>query len=217
MGAKTWMLVYATADVKDTLRRRPPLDRGATLRLAQELFPTAKLEPIGDGNLSYTCPRRNEIHIGCFPGVSVVAAEEFIVDHPSRLPARFIDAGRSGTLYLHGMHSVVDWFGYAQWSSGTLVRSLSVSPDRGVQEDIGPRLAFEDPYWAGAHPVASGEDEDGGTYPLPFHPLDLGEAALKALFGYEIEGTGVADTTLLDPESIPLVKYKRPRFRWKWW
>ena len=30
------------------------------------------------------------------------------------------------------MHSVVDWFAYARWVNGTLVRSLSLSPDSGV-------------------------------------------------------------------------------------
>jgi|SRR5215471_3770591 len=212
MGAKTWMLVYATADVAATLRREPELDRDATLTLAQELFPGDTLEPIGDGDLSYTCPRRNEIHVGCFPGVSIVAADEFLIDYPSKLPARFIAAGSSGTVYFHAMHSVVDWFAFAQWTNGTLVRSLSLSPDNGVMEDIGPRLAFEEPYWAGDHPVHADAFEDekaAAAYPLPFHPLDLGEAALKALFGYQLEG--LIDPALLDPESIPLVVYKRPR------
>ena len=49
-------------------------------------FQTEKLEPIGDGDLSYTCPPDNEVHIGCFPGVSVVAAKEFGIDYPSKLP-----------------------------------------------------------------------------------------------------------------------------------
>jgi hypothetical protein len=212
MGAKTWMLVFADLSAREALKNRPLLDRDATARLARELFPTENLEPLDDGDLSYTCPPDSEIFIGCFPGVSVIAAKEFGIDYPSRLPRRFIVAGGSGMVYLHAMHSVVDWFAYAQWVNGNLVRSLSLSPDSGILEDIGARLPFEEPYWSGQHPaVDDGEDD----YPFPFHPLELGEAALAELFGYQLEGT--VDDLLLEPETIPLIRYKRSRSWWKFW
>lgn len=182
--------------------------------LATALFPGEKLELVGEGDLSHTCPPDDEIHIGCFAGVSVVAAKEFGIDHPSRLPRSFIAAGSSGTVYLHAMHSVVDWFAYARWIDGKLVRSLSLSPDGGVLEDIGQRMPFEEPYWTGQHP-AIGEGEEPGNYPFPFHPLDLGEAALRELFGYQLEG--FIDSTLLEPESIQLMQFKRSRSKWKFW
>jgi Family of unknown function (DUF6928) len=210
VGAKTWMLVYASAKVGDTLRGGPELDRKATLQLATSLFPKDKLEPIGEGDLSYTCPPNDELHIGCFPGVSILAAKEFGIDYPSKLPARFISSGGGGTVYLHAMHSVVDWFAFAQWIGGTLVRSLSLSPD-GILEDIGQRLPFENPFWSGQNPAT----DDAEDYPLPFHPLEMGEAALKEFFGYQLEG--FIDTALVQPESIQLVKYKRTRSRWKLW
>jgi hypothetical protein len=212
MGAKTWMLVFADLSAREALKNRPLLDRDATARLARELFPTENLEPLDDGDLSYTCPPDSEIFIGCFPGVSVIAAKEFGIDYPSILPRRFIAAGGSGMVYLHAMHSVVDWFAYAQWVNGNLVRSLSLSPDSGILEDIGARLPFEEPYWSGQHPaVDDGEDD----YPFPFHPLELGEAALAELFGYQLEGT--VDDLLLEPETIPLIRYKRSRSWWKFW
>jgi hypothetical protein len=211
VGAKTWMLVYANGNVAEALKGSPPLDRRVTLQLARSLFPKEKLEPIGDGDLSYTCPPDEELHIGCFPGVSILAAREFGIDYPSKLPVRFISAGGAGTVYLHAMHSVVDWFACAQWTAGKLVRSLSVSPDSGILEDIGPRLPFEEPYWSGQHPAT----DDGEDYAFPFHPLELGEAALKQFFGYQLEG--FIDPALLQPESIPLVKYKRSQSRWKFW
>jgi hypothetical protein len=212
MGAKTWMLVFADLSAREALKNRPLLDRDATTRLARELFPTENLEPLDDGDLSYTCPPDSEIFIGCFPGVSVIAAKEFGIDYPSILPRRFIAAGGSGMVYLHAMHSVVDWFAYAQWVNGNLVRSLSLSPDSGILEDIGARLPFEEPYWSGQHPaVDDGEDD----YPFPFHPLELGEAALAELFGYQLEGT--VDDLLLEPETIPLIRYKRSRSWWKFW
>jgi len=215
MGAKTWMLVLAHANARDSLAAKPALDREATLNLASALFPGETLEPIGDGDLSHTCPPRDELHIGCFPGVSIVAAREFKGHYPSKLPHRFIAAGGSGVVTLPAMHSVVDWFAYALWTNGELVRSLSLSPDSGIIEDIGQHLAFEEPYWSGMRPVV-GNDQDKDVYPLPFHPLDLGEEALKDRFGYQLEGE--VDPFLLDPESIPLVRYRRLRSSWwKFW
>jgi len=215
MGARTWMLVYADLGAREALKNRPLLNRDATSRLVHKLFPTENLEPLGDGDLSYTCPPDNEIHIGCFTGVSVVAAKEFGIDYPSSLPQRFIAAGGSGTVSLHAMHSVVDWFAYAQWVDGILVRSLSLSPDSGILEDIGARLPFEEPYWAGQHPAV---DYNDVYYPFPFHPLELGEAALAELFGYQIEGM-IDDDNLLEPETIPLIIYKRSSSQswWRFW
>jgi hypothetical protein len=109
------MLVYANTNVGEVEKGAPQLDRRATLQLASTLFPKEELEPIGDGDLSYTCPPDDELHIGCFPGISILAAKEFGIDNPSKLPVRFISAGGSGTVYLHAMHSVVDWFAFAQW------------------------------------------------------------------------------------------------------
>ena len=94
MGAKTWMIVYAGANAREALRPRPQLNREATEKLATALFPAEKLEREGEGDLSYTCPPDDEIHIGCFAGVSVVAG----MDYPSRLPTSFIAAGSNGTV-----------------------------------------------------------------------------------------------------------------------
>jgi len=213
MGAKTWMLVYADVNAREALRGRPLLDPEKTFRLASTLFPGEKLESLGDGDLSYTCPPDNELCIGCFPGVSILAAKEFGIDYPSKLHPRFIAAGDSGTTTLHAMHSVVDWFAFALWNNGKLTRSLSLSPESSVLEDIGRRLPFEEPYWSGQRPAV--DDSERDSYPFPFHPLDLGEAALAELFGYQLEG--MLDSTLLEPETIPLVRYRRSHSRWKFW
>jgi len=210
VGAKTWMIVYANAKVGDALRGNPKLNRDATLQLATSLFPKDKLELIGEGDLSYTCPPNDELHIGCFSEVSILAAKEFGIDYPSKLPAPFISAGGNRTVYLHAMHSVVDWFAFAKWIDGKLIRSLSVSPDNGILEDIGQRLPFEEPFWLGQNPAT---DDDEDEYSLPFHPLELGEAALKEFFGYQLEG--FIDPSLLQPEAIPLLKYKRRRSLWR--
>jgi hypothetical protein len=209
MGAKTSMLVYSDGNARETLRTRPTLNRQATDALAHELFPSEKLTPLEDGSLAWTSPDDDEIVIGCLAGVSVVAAVEFGIDYPSRLPSRFVLAGGAGAIHLHAMHSVVDWFAFAVWRAGRLERSLSLSPDSGILEDIGARMAFETPYWAGEHPAVDPDDEDDDAYPFPFHPLDLGEAALAEFFGYRLEGP--IDDNAFEPDTITLMRYKRSR------
>lgn len=216
MGAKTWMLVYADGDAREALAAKPKLDHEATLTLAARLFPNERLERLDDTDLSYTNPPDDAIHIGCFPGVSVVAAMEFGIDYPTKIPSRFLEGMGAKTVYLHAMHSVVDWFAFAVWRAGKLERSLSLSPDSGVMEDIGEKLAFELPYWSGEHPAIDPEDEeDQPPYPFPFHPLELGEAALAEFFGYHLEG--YIDTSLLEPESVTLYRFKRAAFKPKFW
>lgn len=109
------------------------------------------------------------------------------------------------------MISRVDSLSFAVWEDGSLKRALSVSPD-GIDEDIGSPLQFEESYWAGAHPLldAEGNKEE---YPLPFHPLELADAALVERFGYSLE-----DDSPLDPDSIPLMRFRRSsRQWWKFW
>ncbi len=213
MGAKTCMLVYADADARLALAAAPAVDREQTLKFARNLFPGETLNPLNDGTLIDTSPPDQEIYAGCFPGVSVIAAKEFGIDRPSALDRRYIEAAGRGTVTLHAMHSVVDWFAFAQWSGGKLVRSLSLSSDSGIIEDRGAKLPFEVPYWACEHPAVDPEDDH--EYPFQFHPLELGEAALHALFGYQIEGALLS--TLFDPDSIQLMRFGRARSRWKFW
>lgn len=79
---------------------------------------------------------------------------------------RLSTAGGNGVVTLHAMHSVVDWFAYAMWTNGKLVRSLSLSPGSGIPEDIGQRLPFEEPYWSGEFPALDSEEEKD-AYRLP--------------------------------------------------
>ena len=214
MGAKTWMLVYANGDPRAALRRKPSLDIERSLRLAVSLFPHQRLTQTGRGDLSYTSPPDNEIFIGQFPDVAIVAAGEFGLDYPSMLDKRFLARAPVPDAYLHAMHSVVDWFAFAQWKRGKLVRSLSLSPDSGILENFGTALPFEQPYWAGEHPALAPE-EDPDFYPFPFHPLEFGEAALLDMFGYQLEGDFTH--SVVEPESIELLQLKRARHWWRVW
>jgi hypothetical protein len=212
MGAKTWMLVICDGNPREILKSKPVLDRAATLAFAKALYPSEKLSPLEDGTLMYTCPPDEELVIGAFPKLKVVAAKEFGIDYPSRLPASFLDLAARQSVYLHAMHSAVDWLAFAVWKDGQLKRSLSLSPDSGVLEDIGDRLPFELPFWSGQHPAIDPEEDDGG-YPFVFHPLELGEAALLEFFGYQLEG--MIDPSQLEPDDVTLMRFKRGKRWWK--
>lgn len=211
MGLKIWMLVYADGDPAAALAREPPLQRAETIEFVQLLFPGRKLAEAGDTGLHDAAPKRRRIHAGPYEGVAVAAGRWFALDHPSRLSPHFLQAFPSRNVYLVAAHSTVDWFAFAHWSDGRLVRSLSLSPDDGIREDLGPRLPFEQPFWDGYRPVPAGAD---GPYPLAFHPLELADAAAMALFGYAIEGSPAGDR--FRPEAIRLLKLKPPAW-WRPW
>jgi hypothetical protein len=223
MGAKTCLLAQVLAgNARQILAALPAPDKATTTDLVASLFPGASFAPPGGADLSYTFVRDGEVVAGCFPGLHIVAAREVAVDRPSQLPSRFI--APKGTTLLHAMHSVADWFAFAVWEDGVLRRSLSVAPDSGVLEDMGERFAFERPYWEGAHPAVD-PDEGPESYPLPFHPLELGEAALREYFGFQLEG--YVDPSLLEPERIRMFRFLPPgagprgagarKAWWKFW
>ncbi len=48
------------------------------------------------------------------------------------------------------MHSATDWLGYAVWQDGVLLRSLSLSPDGGITEDMAVPSRSISAYQSGA-------------------------------------------------------------------
>ncbi len=211
MGAKTTMLIVADDDPKAFLAAYPKIDKAATLVKLAEYFPGQRFEPTGEGGLDDTYVRsEEEVYIAHFGCVTVVASVEFAHDKPSDINPHFFKIAGNRHVYTHAMHSAVDFFAFSVRKEGLLVRSFSVSPDRGVMEDVGNRLPFEESFWAGEHPVDDPEDladPDYEPYPFPFHPLELGEAALVEFFGYQLEG--LVDPSLLDPAKVPLLRFKR--------
>jgi Family of unknown function (DUF6928) len=208
MGAKTGILAYTDSDLPSLLRSVPAPQPAAVVELITRLFPQWEiLEPAGESTLDEaTYPPEGFTYAAVFPGAEILCDQRFMLyDKPSQLPQQLIDASRGRRLILHAMHSVVDWFAYAVWDNGQLIRSLSLSPDDGIIENIGDSYPFEQPYWAGQHPVEPMFD-DGEPYPLPFHPLELGEEALLALFGFQIEG--YLDRNQIDAEQVPLLGFR---------
>ncbi len=201
MGAKTALLGFADGDIRPVLARARRSDRAAAEDLIRRVHPGYAVEAYEDGTLDYTYPPDDVTYAAAFPGADVVIDRRIAGDHPSALPEHLLKLGAGRRIVLHAMHSVVDWLGFAIWEDGKLVRSLSLSPGSGVLENIGEPLDFERPYWAGEHPVDPDPVmSDGEPYPLPFHPLEMGEDALRALFGFIMEGR--PEGTDLEPEDV---------------
>ncbi len=221
MGAKTCLLAHVQGDARQRLASIPTPDEASTASAVASLFPDAHFSNPRDADLSYTYVKDGTVVAGCFPGLRIIVASDVAIDRPSQLPHKFIAS--EGTTIVHAMHSVVDWFAYAVWKDGVLERSLSLSPDDGIIEDLGTRMAFEVPYWEGAHPAVDPDEEPDG-YPLPFHPLELGDAALREYFGFDLEGE--ANSQWLAPERIRMFQFERPHSPpatsvikpwWKFW
>ncbi|MGW3359109.1 DUF6928 family protein [Streptomyces bungoensis] len=205
MGAKTGLLVYADSEVPGLLRRVETADLPRTFAMMQRLYPGWEIEQcaastLGDG----VYPPTGTAYAASWPGVDVIADQRVMIDFPSRLPEHLVAAGAGRRLLLHAMHSGVDWLAFAVWEDGCLVRSLSLSPDSGILENLGEPLPFELPYWAGDRPadVIPWPDEEEEPYALPFHPLELGEDALRALCGFVQEGRPEPDD--IDADAIEL-------------
>lgn len=215
MGAKTSMMVYSkTPFPQETLRTIPPLDYEQTHQWVTRLFPNDQLKQVENGSLLDTYPSDDEIYAGYFGDVFILAAAELAPDYPSQLDTRFIDLTLGNYIYLHAMHSVVDWVAFAVWENGYLQRSLSLSDDGGIFENKGKQLNFEQDYWEGKYPAIAPEDSSlDDDISFPFDPLELGEAALINLFGYELEGIPNSQT-LFNPEDIELLTYKRKSKSW---
>lgn len=210
MGAKDWFICYADDDVPGLLATRPAFDRAATDALVGRLFPSHRVTPDQDGNLAENAnPDEDMVYAAVWSGASIVCTGAVALDRPTELDARFLSEGAGRTVYVHAMHSVVDWFALGVWGpNGELRRSLSLSGgNEELIENVGEQLTFERPFWAGDFPAT--DDDEDEEYPFPFHPLELGEAALDNLFGFVFEGyAGMSGQGSVDPFDISLAGYR---------
>lgn len=204
MGAKTALLAFADGDLVPAVLGATRCDLAEAEELVRLIHPGYDVTPIGDGTLSDSVYPPDDItYATVLAGAELLCDRRLMFDRPSELPERLLKLGAGRRIVVHGMHSVVDGLSFAVWDDGTLVRSLSLSPDSGIAENIGEPFDFELPYWDGAHPVRlTLYPEDTEPYPLPFHPLELGEEALRALFGFVIEGFHTRDD--IDGEAVHL-------------
>ncbi len=222
MGAKTCLVAHFDGDASQILAAAPMLDEVATTTFVNALVSDKSFDTPTGVDLTCTYVSDDTVIAGCYPGLAILVARNLAVDRPSRLPPKYVSA--NGMTLLHAMHSGVDWFAFAVWKDGVLQRSLSLAPDQGVIEDLGSRLTFELPYWDGTRPPFDQEDAVD-DYPFPFHPLELGEAALAEFLGFQIEGP--MDRNTVEPETVRMLEYRISRAKapfgrpgkpwWKFW
>ncbi|MFE6359856.1 DUF6928 family protein [Streptomyces sp. NPDC057806] len=197
--------MYADGDVPGSLRRVGAADLDRTAAMMRRLYPGCEIEKCEGSTLwDGVYPPKGTAYAASWPGVEVIGDQSVMMDAPSELPGHLVAASAGRRLVLHAMHSVVDWLAFAVWEDGRLVRSLSLSPDCGIIENIGEPLTFEQPYWAGDRPadIVPWPGEEDEPYALPFHPLDMGEDALRALCGFIQEGRPEPDD--VDADAIEL-------------
>ncbi|WP_205648587.1 DUF6928 family protein [Acuticoccus kandeliae] len=197
MGTKAWFIAYFDHDPRKALAGNPALDRTAARNLAERLLPGQVLADTGDGVLAALYPTKRQVFAGVYGGVRIVAHNDLAKDKPSEIDRRWFDPSLGEYAYVHATHSGVDWLAFGLWHEGRLVRSLSLNPDDGIFENIGEPLPFEAPYWDGKRPV-----ED---YPLPFHPLDLSEAAMLHQLGFQFVGKD--SEWVWDPYDVPIATF----------
>lgn len=187
MGAKTALLAFADGDLRPALLGATRPERGKVEGLVRQIYPGYLVASADDGNLlDDVYPPDDFTYATLLAGAELFCDRRLVLDRPSELPEHLRTAGAGRRIIMHGMHSVVDWLCFAVWEDGRLVRSLSLSPGSGIQENIGEPYDFELPYWAGEHRVTGWPGQE--PHPLPFHPLELGEEAVRALFGFVVEG-----------------------------
>lgn len=207
MGAKTALLAFTLGDLRAALRGATQSNAAETEFVVRRILPGYDVAWVGDTTLDATYPPDDVTYATVVSGAEVLCDRRLVLDRPSTLPGHLLRAGAGRRIIMHGMDSVVDWLCFAVWEDGKLVRSLSLSPGDGVVEDIGEPYDFERPYWAGEHPVEPIPGwPDQRPYPLPFHPLQLGEDALRALFGFVLEGMPEPDD--IDPDAVQLHEFR---------
>jgi hypothetical protein len=142
LGAKTGLLVYADGDVSVRLKGVGTADLEQTSAMMLRLYPGWTVEPaaVGSNLREGVYPPDGRAHAASWPGVELLCDRRVMVDRPSQLPDELVAASAGRRMVLHAMHSVVDWLAFGVWEDGRLIRSLSLSPDSGIVEDIGEPL-----------------------------------------------------------------------------
>jgi uncharacterized protein DUF6928 len=213
MGFKSSLLAYTSGEPADLLRQPAAPDPAQTGALVAATHPGwTRTAGSADGSLADCIhPPDGSVYAGRLPGIDILCDRDIMVDYPSQLPAQYHRPGAGRRMILHAFHSVTDWFGYAIWQDGILLRSLSLSLyTGGVIEDIGTPLPFEAPFWAAGRP-ARPEPGKPTPFQLPFSPFDLSEAALSALMGFT-QGGRPADSAV-DAWAVPLIGFEVPSAR----
>nr|WP_280340790.1 hypothetical protein [Nocardia neocaledoniensis] len=204
-----------TDDPVAVLRSRPEPDPDAAAALAGQLYADHDLLPIMIGTLNgCAAPDRDEVYIGCYPGLTVVCTAEAALVRPTRLPDLLVRPLASEHTYLVSFDSRIHWGAFAHWERGEFRRSFS-STRVDILENEGLPMVWERPFWAGEHPVPW-QDGAPGPQTLPFDPPAFADAANNAWLGFgyraaEPRHPGPGDLAVCGFTLYPKGKAPRPR------
>ncbi|MFC4124589.1 DUF6928 family protein [Nocardia rhizosphaerae] len=169
------------------LRERPEPDAAAAAALAGQLYADHDVLPIMIGTLNgCAAPDRDEVYIGCYPGLTVVCTAEASLVRPTRLPDLLVRPLASEHTYLVSFDARIHWGAFAHWERGEFRRSFS-STRVDILENEGLPMVWERPFWAGEHPVPWTEGQPG-PQTLPFDPPAFADAADAAWLGFRYRG-----------------------------
>ncbi|MFJ5561276.1 DUF6928 family protein [Streptomyces sp. NPDC093250] len=201
MGSKAAILVLTDERPEGLFRGAVGWDRARSLDLAARfLGGTPRESGVRPLDLA-VWPEDGAACVASFPRFDVVCSRKIARDHPSDLASEAARLAGKRSAYAVCMESSEDWASIFAWSPTGPFRAVSMSPGSGVIEDVGQKFPFEQPFWNGQRPVRA------SSYRLPFHPIDLGNEALRHFFGFILEGA--EDYLCVDPEEVEIPVFDR--------
>jgi len=197
VGLNLALLVYSGGSPPDV---RHPVDRDLP-GVSSILFPRTAYVHVGRGPLDENAfPERGSFCVGAFESGLVLSTRDAYLFNPTKLDRRYLRPALGRTVTLLTQRPTYDMFAFARWEDGHLLRSISVNPVGRVWESVGQPEAFEAPFWEGRFPPPVG-------YPLPFHPLDMSQAALHSTLRLNAEGP--PEPGLIDMSSVVVDRFER--------
>jgi len=173
-----------TPDPAAVLCGRPEPDPAAAAALAGQLYAEHDVRPIMIGTLNgCAAPDRNEVYIGCYPGLTVVCTAEAALVRPTKLPDLLVRPLASEHTYLVSFDATLRWGAFAHWERGEFRRSFS-STRVDILENEGLPMVWERPFWAGDHPVPWQPGDRPEPQSLPFDPPAFADAANDEWLGF---------------------------------
>lgn len=195
MGSKVSILAFAS-EVPSVVLHADLVDQASASRELIESVLRERMEPVREVTLDEALwPLPGVACAGSFEGLELVTSLDLRQGKPSDMSSDVRRVGGDRNAFAVFMDSAIDWAAFAMWERGHLARSVSLSYEGGVVENEGVQLEFEQAFWALSTDVALG-----------FHPLELGNEALRAFFGFVQEGRW--DEHGVDPEEITLTEYR---------
>lgn len=137
------------------------------------------------------------LYVGAYSGATVIVSPWFAADQPSQLPpSKRLTAERTVVITTD---SARRWGAFALWEGARLRRSFSATATD-ILENEGLPEAWEQPFWAGKHPIKVPNGAVAHPDWLPFHPQHFAESANAAWLGFRY--TGVRPDDAVRPTEL---------------